>query len=105
MILPLSEPVRMLDGSVTSELPVPKDTRLVINVGATNTDPALWGSDASEWRPERWLEPLPQAVEKARVPGVYSHMYVYRSRHPVLWLALIAMRHRMTFIGGNRACM
>ncbi|PIL32261.1 cytochrome P450 [Ganoderma sinense ZZ0214-1] len=85
MLLPLSEPIRMLDGSLISSLPIPKGTRLVPNMGQSNIDPALWGPDAEEWRPERWLEPLPRAVEDARIPGVYSHM--------------------MTFLGGNKACL
>ena len=76
MVLPLSEPIRMLDGGVISALPIPKGTRLVPNMGASNVDPALWGADATDWRPERWLEPLPRAVEEARIPGVYSHMCV-----------------------------
>lgn len=105
MVLPLSEPINLLDGSVISELPIPKGTRLVPNVRATNIDPSLWGPDASEWRPERWLEPLPQAVEEARIPGVYSHMSVCLPKAPVTSPALTAVWRRMTFIGGNRACM
>ena len=64
---------------------MPKGTRVVLDVAACNRDPALWGPDAAEWRPTRWLEPLPRALEDARVPGVYSHM--------------------MTFIAGPKACM
>ena len=81
-MLPLSEPIHMLDGSVISALPIPKGTRLVPNMGSSNIDPALWGQDAAEWRPERWLEPLPRAVEEARIPGVYSHMCVPAFRNP-----------------------
>ncbi|CDO71925.1 hypothetical protein BN946_scf184940.g72 [Trametes cinnabarina] len=52
---------------------------------ACNCNKELWGEDAYEWRPERWLEPLPRALEDAHIPGVYSHL--------------------MTFIGGGRACI
>ncbi|KAI0746721.1 cytochrome P450 [Daedaleopsis nitida] len=84
-ILPLSEPIRLRDGSMTDALPLPKGTRVIANITAINRDPALWGPDADKWRPARWLEPLPREVEEAHVPGVYSHL--------------------MTFIGGSRACI
>ncbi|KAH9949937.1 cytochrome P450 [Amylocystis lapponica] len=73
IIMPLSEPIRGRDGKLMHEIPIPKDTQ------------ALWGEDALEWKPERWLSPLPQAVTDARIPGVYSSL--------------------MTFIGGGRACI
>ncbi|KAH9923757.1 cytochrome P450 [Epithele typhae] len=53
--------------------------------GACNTNTALWGPDAREWKPERWLAPLPREVEEVRVPGVYSNL--------------------MTFHGGGRSCI
>ena len=102
--MPLSQPIRMRDGTMISALPLPKGTRVVTNIFACNRDTALWGPDAEVWRPERWLEPLPRAVEEAHVPGVYSHLYV---------LPLLCMQDAahdgspcsMTFIGGGRACM
>ena len=41
---------------------------------ASNNDKAIWGEDAREWKPERWLTPLPAAVEDARIPGVYGNL-------------------------------
>lgn len=35
-----------------------------------------WGEDALEWKPERWLKPLPRAVEDAWIPGIYSNTSV-----------------------------
>lgn len=84
-VLPLVTPVRALDGTLLSAIPVPKGTRVVGDVHACNRDPATWGPDADKWRPERWTEGLPKSVEDAHIPGVYSHL--------------------MTFIGGSRACM
>jgi len=34
---------------------VPKGTRIVASAWATNTSPELWGEDALEFKPERWL--------------------------------------------------
>ncbi|KAH9949926.1 cytochrome P450 monooxygenase [Amylocystis lapponica] len=85
IVMPLSEPIRGRDGKLMHEIPIPKDTQVFIGVLGSNCNKALWGEDALEWKPERWLSPLPQAVTDARIPGVYSSL--------------------MTFIGGGRACI
>ncbi|TFK27104.1 cytochrome P450 [Coprinopsis marcescibilis] len=84
-VLPVSRPFTSLDGKETNEVLVPHGTTLVISVMACNRDPLIWGPDAHEWKPERWLSPLPDSVVNAKVPGVYSHL--------------------MTFVGGSRACI
>lgn len=73
-ILPLSEPIHGVDGETMSEIPIPKGTFFVCNLRAVNTNKALWGEDADEWKPERWLKPLPRAVEEARIPGIYANL-------------------------------
>lgn len=85
MVLPLSEPIRGVDGTWMKEVPIPKDTRIVISIRGCNRNKATWGEDALEWKPERWLSPLPDSVTNARIPGVYSNM--------------------MTFLGGGRSCI
>ncbi|OJT12108.1 Docosahexaenoic acid omega-hydroxylase CYP4F3 [Trametes pubescens] len=85
IVLPLSEPVRGKDGRMMHELHIPKDTSVFVGINASNTNTALWGPDAYEWKPERWLEPLPDAVLDAKIPGVYANL--------------------MTFWGGGRACI
>ncbi|KAM5540048.1 hypothetical protein V8D89_006188 [Ganoderma adspersum] len=84
-VIPLSEPVRCTDGTVLTEVPVPKGTSILLNLRGCNTNKALWGEDAWEWKPERWLKPLPKAVEDARIPGIYANL--------------------MTFISGGNACI
>ncbi|KAI0350833.1 cytochrome P450 [Trametes cingulata] len=84
-VLPLSEPIHATDGTVLRELVVPRGTNIFVGIMACNRNKALWGEDAYEWKPERWLKPLPEAIEKASVPGVYAHM--------------------MTFLGGIRSCI
>lgn len=49
---------------------------IIVHVPAINTDPELWGPNSYEWKPERWLKPLPEELLNARIPGVYSHLYV-----------------------------
>nr|ANC28039.1 cytochrome P450 [Polyporus umbellatus] len=84
-VLPLSAPIRGTDGSTLNEVFIPKDTPVFVHFQASNTSRRLWGEDAYEWKPERWLAPLPEALEDARVPGVYSNL--------------------MTFSGGLRSCI
>lgn len=73
-VLPFSEPVRGIDGTLMTEVAVPKGTIVWSNLRGCNTNKAMWGEDASEFKPERWLSPLPQAVQDARVPGIYANL-------------------------------
>ncbi|KAG2007200.1 cytochrome p450 [Coprinopsis cinerea AmutBmut pab1-1] len=85
MILPVSKPIIGTDGQEMNEILVPKGTKIFISTLASNRNTDLWGPDAHEWKPERWLSPLPEKLLKAKIPGVYSHL--------------------MTFLGGGRSCI
>ncbi|PIL26721.1 cytochrome P450 [Ganoderma sinense ZZ0214-1] len=85
VVLPLSEPIRGLDGTLMHEIFVPKDTHVFVSISSSNKNPDIWGPDAAEWKPERWLSPLPETVSDAKMPGVYSNL--------------------MTFWAGGRACI
>ncbi|KAF9565205.1 cytochrome P450 [Agrocybe pediades] len=84
-VIPLSKPIKGLDGQMIHEIPVPNNTNIIVGIMAANRNPELWGEDADEWKPERWLSPLPEALSEAHLPGVYSNL--------------------MTFLGGGRACI
>jgi len=64
------------DGQVIDCVHVRAGTMVVVGTAAVNRDPVLWGPDADQWIPERWLGPLPEAVTDAYSPGVSSHMWV-----------------------------
>ncbi|KAF8896618.1 cytochrome P450 [Infundibulicybe gibba] len=85
MVLPLSNPIKGVDGSELHEVLVPNDTNVIVSIINSNRNPAIWGPDADEWKPERWLKPLPEAVAHAHLPGIYANL--------------------MTFLGGGRACI
>lgn len=70
----LSQPVRGSDGSMLNEITVPKGTLTIVGIRSCNRNKALWGEDALEWKPERWLSPVPEAVIDARIPGIYSNL-------------------------------
>ena len=75
-MLPLSQPIRGVDGSEIREIFIPKDTTLAMGLLSCNRNKAIWGEDVMEWKPERWLAPLPESVHDAKVPGVYSNLCV-----------------------------
>ena len=57
-----------------STLVVPADTVIIGHFQAINVSKQLWGEGAAEWKPDRWLAPLPAAVDDAHLPGVYSNL-------------------------------
>lgn len=93
-VVPLSKAIIDRDGKSVESIYVPKGTIVYVGMLACNRNPELWGPDANEWKPERWLSDpvsgsgkggLPESLLEAKVPGIYSHL--------------------MTFLGGPRACM
>ena len=76
-VLPLMWPIKSVDGkSEIKEVSIKKNTTLILSIFNANRHPAVWGDDAEEWKPERWLKPLPDSVAKAHLPSVYSSMSV-----------------------------
>ena len=73
-VVPLSKPIYCTDGTRMDEIAVPKGTQVMVGMLGCNTSKALWGEDACEWKPERWLNPLPAQVTAAHIPGVYSNL-------------------------------
>ncbi|KAI0733602.1 cytochrome P450 [Fomitopsis betulina] len=84
-VLPLCAPIYDANGTQMDEIAVPKGSKLLVDFFGCNTSKTLWGEDAYEWKPERWMSPLPAAVTDAHIPGVYSNL--------------------LTFGGGKRACI
>ncbi|KAF9262877.1 cytochrome P450 [Marasmius fiardii PR-910] len=83
-VIPLGKPMNGVDGKTITELFVPKGTLVHIGIKAANRDKSVWGTDATEWKPERWFS-LPKTVTDAKIPGVYPKL--------------------MSFIGGPRGCI
>ena len=81
-MMPLYEPIDGLDGNRMNEVAVPKGTGMLIGIRACNRNKRIWGDDAHEWKPERWLSPAPNALKEAKIPGVYSNLHVIL---PVFW--------------------
>ena len=77
VVLPLSSPITGLDGKEIHEVHIPKGTDVIIAILAANRNPDVWGPDAEEWKPDRWLAPLPASVINAHLPGIYSHLCAF----------------------------
>ncbi|OAA74001.1 Cytochrome P450 [Cordyceps fumosorosea ARSEF 2679] len=92
-VIPLSKPIRLRDGSLTSEIRIGRGDDVIIPQKWMNVDPALWGTDANMFRPERWLQDP-------------NHRYYTGGLNPVIsghkhsgWSSL------MTFSIGPRNCI
>ncbi|KAB5591161.1 Cytokinin hydroxylase [Ceratobasidium theobromae] len=71
-VVPLRYPVKGKDGKEIREIQVRKGTGIHVGIRLANRSKKTWGEDANEFKPDRWLERLPNSVSDARTPGVYS---------------------------------
>ena len=91
MVIPLSIPVKSANGKTEiTEVFVPKGTAMHISIAGLNRSRAIWGDDAKEFKPERWIRaegPADASSNQAfaRIPGVFSSI--------------------MTFSGGPGSCL
>ncbi|KAF8805218.1 cytochrome P450 [Phlegmacium glaucopus] len=85
VVLPVSTSIKGLNGREINEVLIPNNTNVIVGILAANRNPEIWGPDSYEWKPDRWLAPLPDSVSAAHIPGIYSNL--------------------MTFLGGGRACI
>ncbi|CCO30018.1 Cytochrome P450 3A9 [Rhizoctonia solani AG-1 IB] len=83
--IPLRYPIKGKSGEEIREIQVKKGTTIYVSIKGANRSKETWGQDADVFRPERWLEKLPESVTDAKTPGIYSSM--------------------LTFSGGPRACI
>ncbi|KAJ7301809.1 cytochrome P450 [Mycena albidolilacea] len=69
-VLPLSQPIIGIDGSQILEIPIKKGQLFFVAIASYNRLASIWGSDALEFRPSRWLEGDPC---KAKGLGLGPH--------------------------------
>ncbi|KAJ7457798.1 cytochrome P450 [Mycena latifolia] len=83
-VLPLSTPIVATDGRTLTSIPVPAGTPVWIAIAKANHNPEIWGPDAREFKPERWVNGRAGSRD-VKMPGVWGGT--------------------MTFIGGGRSCI
>ncbi|TFK52303.1 cytochrome P450 [Heliocybe sulcata] len=76
-VLPLSQPIKTLSGEIISQLPVPKGTQVIVSSGCYNMSKCIWGEDAYEFDPERWLKDEP--VKSGASVGVLGNLMSFWS--------------------------
>ncbi|PPQ63062.1 hypothetical protein CVT24_005917 [Panaeolus cyanescens] len=81
-VLPLSQPIKTKDGYMISRIPVRKGQIVNIPIMSLNRAKSIWGEDACEFKPERWLSPPKEA---SAIPGLWGNI--------------------LTFLGGPRSCI
>ncbi|KAF9004474.1 cytochrome P450, partial [Hymenopellis radicata] len=75
-VIPLQSPITMTDGRTVTSFPVKAGERFIVPWTVLNVSPAIWGSDAAKFRPERWLEP--NGIPSSGLPrGPYSNIATF----------------------------
>ena len=70
-VIPLSKPIHSKSGDTISEIPISAGQSVLISVCAYNRLVDVWGEDAQEFNPMRWIDNL---TEKEVKVGVYSNL-------------------------------
>ncbi|KAF8521878.1 cytochrome P450 [Hysterangium stoloniferum] len=84
-ILPLIEPLRTTSGELVDNVHISRGTSVVIPIHIMNKAKSIWGDNAHEFEPSRWLSSEIGIPGKARDIHGYSHM--------------------LTFVDGPRTCL
>ena len=77
-VVPLQFPIKdEKTGRELNEIVIRKGTPVYVGLGATNRSTSLWGEDAAEFKPERWMgrHAHESTVEQIKTPGIFSNMY------------------------------
>ncbi|KAF9061341.1 cytochrome P450 [Rhodocollybia butyracea] len=72
--IPLEFPVTTVSGDVISSIPVSKGQRVTLHLAMYNRLPQVWGGDADQWNPERFLD-----TKKRTSLGVYANLMSFSS--------------------------
>ncbi|KAG0695495.1 cytochrome P450 [Suillus ampliporus] len=80
-VIPLAQPIETKSGKIIHEIPISKGQGITASICTYNRLPSVWGEDADEWNPNRFLD---DSRERSSL-GVFANL--------------------MTFSAGLRACI
>ncbi|KAJ4144385.1 hypothetical protein LMH87_003269 [Akanthomyces muscarius] len=78
--VPATVRVNNCDTTIQGEF-IPRDTMVIVPIWAINTDPLLWGPDAHDFKPERWLKPQGDGAVPAQSTSNYAFMTFLQGPH------------------------
>jgi cytochrome P450 len=84
-VVPLHTPVTLRTGEVVDKLVIAAGSSVSVPIQALNRSKRIWGDDAWEFNPERWLD------GEAGLPQLAKEMQGFH--------------HLLTFIDGPRTCL
>ncbi|KAJ7031887.1 cytochrome P450 [Mycena alexandri] len=77
VMVPLTYPIRStIAGEEVKELLIKEGTTVYLGLSSANRSTAIWGPDAAEFKPERWLK---RTQVESKLPGTYSGMMSFLS--------------------------
>ncbi|KAK0455344.1 cytochrome P450 [Desarmillaria tabescens] len=73
-VLPLAQPITTSDGKLCSQIPICKGQVVMTSLYSYNRLPSVWGDDAEEWNPSRFLD---GRDAKQISLGVYANLLTF----------------------------
>ncbi|VDC03587.1 unnamed protein product [Peniophora sp. CBMAI 1063] len=70
-VIPLAHPIVTESGQSISSIPVQKGQEVHINIASYNRNPEVWGADAHQWNPERFMNLDKSALTPV---GLYANL-------------------------------
>ncbi|KAF4581513.1 hypothetical protein EYR38_002842 [Pleurotus pulmonarius] len=75
-VVPLALPITTQDGEILTELHVKKGQDFSLSISTYNRLPSVWGDDADEWNPRRFLDAAKDKEKQVSI-GVYANLMTF----------------------------
>nr|GAT60440.1 cytochrome P450 [Mycena chlorophos] len=98
-VLPLSQPITTKTGEEITHIPIQKGQYVYVAIGSYHRLRSIWGEDAAEFKPSRWLES--EQPCKGTALGPYASLLTFLAGHGVC----LGWRFALTFLAGHGVCL